>query len=344
MKRISCENCGTEFLAYTKRRSCSRSCAVALAWKDPEKSAKRRASITAVRRRPESRAASTAANYWRWCQLGAREKMAEQSRQRWAKPRMRKKMSKAIRAAQGTPEQRAFYSEMRTAQWANNPEYRRKVVEGMRRHHTSPEARANFSILLTERWKDPEIRAKMVAANRRNANDPEVKAKLSARTRERWATDENFRATVLEACTIYQQSPEAYAVKSERMKALWGDPIWKMRQQQLIAGGMRVGTPLAAAAAAAALSTAVDLMEAVARALPPGLPDFAKADVSQDLLVSLLEGSLKLPDLRAAVKGHLTAYWKMHPTLFGPLSIDAPIPGTDGLTIADTLSNETPHF
>jgi hypothetical protein len=49
-------------------------------------------------------------------------------------------------------------------------------------------------------------------------------------------------------------------------------------------------------------------------------------------------------DLEGALKKHMTAYWKLHPYKFGPRSIDAPIPGTDGLTLGDVLSNERNVF
>lgn len=341
----TCQNCGIEFTPppdNKARRSCSRSCAVALAWKDPESSARRRASIEKARRTPESRARSVAANNRRWARPGEREKLSERNRKMWAKPRMRKKLSKAIRAAQGTPEQRAFYSRMRTAQWAD-PEYRRKTIEGIQRSKGSPEARALFSKLLRERWTDPAMRAKYTAANA-NRNNPEHRARLSAMMLKRWATDEAYRATILEAMKIYHGSPEAQAIKSARMKALWADPVWRIRQLDLVGRSPNTPEPIRRKLSVRPLNGAVDLMAEIDRVVPRSLPEFARGDICQDLMVALLEGSLKLSDLAKGAKSYLTEYRKMFPDKFGPLSIDAPIPGTEGFTIADTLSNDTPHF
>jgi hypothetical protein len=187
------------------------------------------------------------------------------------------------------------------------------------------------------------MRAKYTAANAQR-NNPELRERNRARMLQRWREDEAFRATTLEALRIYQSSPESRAATSARMKALWADPVWRARQIEAISRADILPTNVRKGISASALNSATDLMASVDRVVPTGLPDFIRNDVCQDLMVAVLEGTIKFSELKSASKLYLTEYRKMFPDKFGPLSIDAPIAGTDGLTIADTLTNETPHF
>lgn len=166
-----CENCGTEFATPTsnpRRRSCSRSCAVALSWKNSDTAARRQASIKAQKNTPEGRAQSTESNNKRWSIPGQRERLSDWNRERWADPKTREELSAAIKATHSTPEMRAFYSQLRTADWAR-PSYREKMIAAVRAHHGTPEARAKFSVLLRGRWQDPILRPKYLAGVRANA-------------------------------------------------------------------------------------------------------------------------------------------------------------------------------
>lgn len=165
-----CASCGNTFdpPPKSRRRTCSRSCAVALAWKDPDKSAKRRASILLARRTPESRAASTAANNRRWAKPGERERMSEWNRRRWADPAIKTSLSYSIRAAALTPERRKKASLERAAAW-QDPEVRSRMMAGMIAAHQRPEHRALMSAALRARWQDPVKRLPLLAAVRRNS-------------------------------------------------------------------------------------------------------------------------------------------------------------------------------
>lgn len=338
----NCENCGKPFEPPPKnrrRRSCSRSCGVVLAWKDPASADKRRATITAVRRTPASRAASTNANNRRWALPGEREKLSERNKEMWAKPKMRKKLIAAVTAVNSTPEKRIFYSNFRRDAWAD-PAAREKILEAMRRSKGTPEARALFSQLLRERWNDPVMRAKYTAANH-NRNSPEHRARLRVLMLRKWREDENFRDLCASAAEFYWSQPEAREFHSRRLKALWADPIWRMRQMEAMArspGAVKGGKIFKH------LDTATDLMSAVDAVIPVGLPDFMRADIASDITLALLEGHLKMENLKTEARDYMTAHRKMFPDKWGPISIDAPLPGTDGFTIADTLSNESEHF
>lgn len=339
---VTCENCGNSFVSTSRRRTCSRSCAVTLSWKsNPEK---RRASIAKARNTPEQRARTIEINNRRWGQPGERERLSERNREMWRNPRMKKKLSRAIRKSHSTPEMRAHYSRMRTEQWASDAEYRAKTIAAVRLHHSAPEARAKFSKLLAERWNDPVIRAKMTVANRKTAASEGVRARLSQSTRERWATDQVFRSTVLEAMRIYNASPEAAVVKSDRMKALWADPVWRARQLELVARNPNTPKGIRSALSVKALGETTALLAEINSVIPRELPEFMRSDIASDITVALLEGIIKIGSLKSEARSYLTAHRKMFPDKWGPISIDAPIPGTDGFTLADTFSNDTPHF
>lgn len=165
-----CENCGSSFVTdgNRRRRSCSRACAAALAWKDPESRSRRVASITAQKRSPAARDFQRRLNAERWSRPGERQKLAEWNRQRWADPATKKMLSEAIQRAQGSPDQRAHYSRLRRRQWATDTIYRERTVAGIRRAKRTSEARRLFSALMRARWRDPIWREKYLLAAKAN--------------------------------------------------------------------------------------------------------------------------------------------------------------------------------
>ena len=153
-----CEHCNVEFdppTAKSRRRSCSRSCAIALSWNTNRAQRVRSISAAHKRRGP----AQAEMNRQRWARPGEREKLSERNRQEWADPISRERRSAAIQRAHSTPEKRQFYSDLRRAMW-RDPVYRARVTQIVRESHQTPEYRALFSALLVERWKDPVLREK----------------------------------------------------------------------------------------------------------------------------------------------------------------------------------------
>lgn len=339
MKIRKCQNCSKEFETETKRLTCSRSCAVALSWKNPKSAASRKIGISKSKKTPEAIRQLAEHNERRWSRPGEREKLSEQNRREWANPRKRAKRSAGIKRAHGTPEKRYFYSRMREEQWANDPEYRRKTLAGMRHRFDSPEFKLMFSNLLRERWLDPIMRAKYTDGIKRSHSTPEAKARQSAIMIKRWRDDEAFRALVAASMEVYWSKPETRDYHAQMMRDLWSDPIWRLKQLDL----MNQARPTVGATSKN-IAAASDLMAQVDAVIPRGLPDFMRMDIASDLTLALLEGDLKIANLKSEAKKYLTAHRKMFPDKWGPVSIDAPLPGTDGFTIADTLSNDSPHF
>lgn len=153
-------------LRPSKRRTCSRACAIKLGWQESPNREARVAAMVASRNTPESRAKSTAVNLRRWSDPAQREKLSRQNRERWADPVMKMKMSVAIQREHSTPEKRALYSRNIKARW-DDPEGRRKIQEGTKRGKNTPEAKAKFRKLMQDRWADPVMREKYTAANRK---------------------------------------------------------------------------------------------------------------------------------------------------------------------------------
>lgn len=81
-----------------------------------------------------------------------------------------------------------------------------------------------------------------------------------------------------------------------------------------------------------------DLMVEVNNAVPKYLPSHLRADICQDLIVAILAGDIERSALRGSVKDYSRKVLKMHPLKYGDLSLDAPLPGSEGgRTLHDTL-------
>lgn len=87
-----------------------------------------------------------------------------------------------------------------------------------------------------------------------------------------------------------------------------------------------------------------ELLRFVNAAVPRQLPDQMRADVCQDLAVALLSGEVSRERAPALVKKLISANWKINPSRYGPLSLDATIPGTESLRMIDTLANDCERF
>lgn len=82
------------------------------------------------------------------------------------------------------------------------------------------------------------------------------------------------------------------------------------------------------------------LLRKVNAAVPMHLEPELRADICQDLMVGILCGDLDPDDLSLPAKEIGRKVQQMFPTKYGPLSLDAVMPGTDSLRLIDTLSDE----
>lgn len=197
--RHVCAACGALFdrpktrtsysVRYSDRRTCSGFCHGALGWR-PESNARRRAAISGAKSTPAALERLAEHNRKRWSKPGERERMSEQNRRQWADPVAKARRAQAIKARNGTPEKRQFYSELRRRQWKEDPEFRRKTTAAMTAAHSAPEQRRRASERMKERWRDPEWRAKWLKAARRNGR------KAAAALRGRKQSPEHIAARV----------------------------------------------------------------------------------------------------------------------------------------------------
>lgn len=82
------------------------------------------------------------------------------------------------------------------------------------------------------------------------------------------------------------------------------------------------------------------LLRKVNAAVPKYLDPDLRADICQDLMVGILCGDFSPDDLNLPAKEMTKRVKQMFPTKYGPLSLDAVMPGTDDFRLIDTISNE----
>lgn len=83
-----------------------------------------------------------------------------------------------------------------------------------------------------------------------------------------------------------------------------------------------------------------ELLRLINDAVPREIPEDRRADICQELAIAVLIGDVETTGLANAWQPMFHKVYKQHPTVWAPLSLDAPIPGTDDLRLIDTLSTE----
>jgi hypothetical protein len=77
---------------------------------------------------------------------------------------------------------------------------------------------------LKDRYSDEEFMSCFKTTMGRVNADPKKRKKNSLTTKEKWQTDSEFREKMA------KRKPKPIGGGSEKMKALWADPIWKAAQ------------------------------------------------------------------------------------------------------------------
>jgi hypothetical protein len=210
---------------------------------------------------------------------------------------------------------------------------RKRRIEMAQRRWSKPGERERMAALQTDIWGSAEKREQQRAASVAIMQRPDVKAKHSAavgsaaararvsdQMKLRWATDEGYRAKMIATSRAWHGAPEAVAKFRALMRALWSDPLWRMR---------RKGSRQAA-------RESVGLVARVARAVPYNLPVPMRADVCQDVLIALLEGTATLSRLDDAVEVQIAAYRRLYPDL-KMRSLDAPVSPRDERSLREII-------
>lgn len=89
-----------------------------------------------------------------------------------------------------------------------------------------------------------------------------------------------------------------------------------------------------------------ELLEWAHHLVPKTLPDYWRQDVCQELIMSLLSGDITKENAESKVQKYIKKTFKDYPTLYGPLSLDAPLghDGDDGFTLGDVIEDSHVHI
>lgn len=82
-----------------------------------------------------------------------------------------------------------------------------------------------------------------------------------------------------------------------------------------------------------------DLVARVHR-LTASLPVHLREDVGQEMILGVLEGTISESQLAASVKDYAKKFYGSYDNRFSHVSLDAPVPGTEGMRWDETLSHE----
>lgn len=81
----------------------------------------------------------------------------------------------------------------------------------------------------------------------------------------------------------------------------------------------------------------MDVVTAINRAVGRGMPDDVRADICQDLILGVLEGKFSVEDIKDNPRKYVSSVRDMSPWKYEWVSLDAPMYGDEGRTLADVL-------
>lgn len=87
-----------------------------------------------------------------------------------------------------------------------------------------------------------------------------------------------------------------------------------------------------------------ELLLKISSLLPMSLPAHIRDDVRQEIVLAVLTGEIRYREIGSKVREFISRVFKLHPARFGPVSLDAIVPGTDNLRLIDTIESDRPHF
>lgn len=189
-----------------------------------------------------------------------------------------------------------------------------------------------------DKEKDREYRRRVYAKNREALR---AKAREKARTPEAQARHN--------ACRRARQlaDPEAYREQMRAKRKLERDPEGERARRREISKRWRLDHPERSAAIQAAYdikraakkqARTPDFYKLVNSAVPKGYPQDVRDDIVSSVMLAALEGRVKPKNIKQEVKHYITAHYRMfdqHKTI----SINAPIPGTEKLSMIDTIAD-----
>lgn len=73
-----------------------------------------------------------------------------------------------------------------------------------------------------------------------------------------------------------------------------------------------------------------EMLRAISAAVPSNIPHDRRADICQELAVAMLIGEAEAKTLKTDWVKQFHKVYKMHPTIYAPVSLDAPLGGSEG--------------
>lgn len=172
--------------------------------------------------------------------------------------------------------------------------------------------RDEINAKLREHQKRPEVKARM--RETQNAWEKANRSWANAKARKRYHAD--------------VEASRAYCRKKRAAKAA------VRRMQTAHKSSAKVTKPLGAPSSTVLYQNAI--YAAAHAAVPRGLPSDIRDDVISEIVVAVLCGDILESEIAASAKRFVTAFYRQFDR-FKTISLDAPIPGTDGLRLIDTL-------
>lgn len=84
-----------------------------------------------------------------------------------------------------------------------------------------------------------------------------------------------------------------------------------------------------------------EMLRNISAAVPMEIHHDRRADICQELALAILVGDIEARELNTVWKKKFGEVYKLHPTMFGPLSLDAPLGGDlDDLKLLDLIPDE----
>lgn len=203
---------------------------------------------------------------------------------------------------------------------------------------------------MRRRWREnnPD---KVKAARAREKAKPDYRERKHA-AQEKWRKAPENRERYLGYYREYHGRPEIVSRERARSKARWqktkNDPVLLAQNRQRWKKYYANKNPERSYHTGEALQAALnknDLYATARASVPSYYPRHTRDDIISSIVLAVLEGDFTLAEIPNYAKKFISAYYK-EADYYRTRSIDATIPGTDGLRLIDVLAapeQEAPH-
>lgn len=133
----------------------------------------------------------------------------------------------------------------------------------------------------------------------------------------------NAEKTLAAKAAWRKANPDRIAESNQAYRAKYADRIREYERQR--AYKRRWLVQAGSSASLHQRLTANEIFTAANCAVSSSLPAYIRDDVISEMVLAILEGRLIPKDAKARVGEFLTAYYRLHPVKFGPISLDEPV-------------------